>query len=135
MHAWHKDDSSLHMHDKILMSRRGSRQHAKGILALHGCVDVMSHCLHELSSCRRRGSRGGAGGLPAAGAHAPLAGCRNLTNNNMTGNLQSNWGRTGAFQNLTILDLSNNVVLAGALPPPWGYQVNSVAEQLVHCNH
>lgn len=49
--------------------------------------------------------------------------CRNLTNNNITGTLPSNWGRSGAFQNLTVLDLSNNVVLAGALPPLWGDQV------------
>ena len=54
-----------------------------------------------------------------ASAH-DSAWCRNMSHNNLTGNLPSNWGVTGSFTQLTVLDLSFNAELAGGLPPLWG---------------
>lgn len=48
--------------------------------------------------------------------------CRNLTGNNLSGGLPSNWGMSSVFAALRILDLSLNPNLSGALPPNWGTQ-------------
>lgn len=47
---------------------------------------------------------------------------RNLTGNNLSGGLPSNWGLSSIFPSLQILDLSQNPSLSGALPPNWGTQ-------------
>ena len=48
--------------------------------------------------------------------------CRNFTGNDLLGGLPSNWGQSGVFSNLRVLDLSDNRNLEGALPPNWGTQ-------------
>lgn len=58
--------------------------------------------------------------------------CSNLTSNNLHGTWSSNWG---SFQNLTVLDVSNNPELAGALPTQWGQEVCLSLEPLKANSH
>ncbi|KAK9802031.1 hypothetical protein WJX73_003625 [Symbiochloris irregularis] len=67
-------------------------------------------------------SLGAAGRLPPDLVNLDYLEVMNLTRNNFTGTLPSNWGNQQAFQYLELLDLSNNDQLAGALPSQWGMQ-------------
>ena len=73
-------------------------------------------CQQQSSS--REGSRRDYAALAAA--HSKVW-CRNMTRNNLTGDLPSNWGSSPSFTHLTVLDLSFNPGLAGGLPGQWGF--------------